>query len=166
MVCLCIDYYFHSSSYSSLSLFLFFWLFIYIFIYTGCLRYVYSRFISENRGGNLGPLKWPARSPDLNPLAFYLWGFLKQTVYLEQSRPIEELEENIRIACNAISPETLTLVTSGELLKRFTACSEAAGRHFEQLLSLEIKFVSFRCLNINKIIFLLRIEIFKQLLFI
>lgn len=81
-----------------------------------------------------GPIKWPARSPDLSSLDFYLWGFLKQTVYRERSHTVEELQQKIRVACNLIMPETLALVTSNEFLKRLTACSEAAGKHFEQLL--------------------------------
>ena len=28
-----------------------------------------------------GPLRWPARSPDLNPLDFFLWAHCKEIVY-------------------------------------------------------------------------------------
>ncbi|GFU58731.1 hypothetical protein TNCV_932721 [Trichonephila clavipes] len=31
--------------------------------------------------GRGGPIAWPARSPDLSPLDFFLWGFLKGLVY-------------------------------------------------------------------------------------
>lgn len=31
--------------------------------------------------GRRGPLEWAARSPDLTPLDFYLWGYVKQKVY-------------------------------------------------------------------------------------
>lgn len=31
--------------------------------------------------GHGGPILWPARSPDLNPLGFYPWGHLKTLVY-------------------------------------------------------------------------------------
>ncbi|KAJ4436304.1 hypothetical protein ANN_18935 [Periplaneta americana] len=31
--------------------------------------------------GRSGPIAWPPRSPDLNPLDFYLWGHLKSLVY-------------------------------------------------------------------------------------
>lgn len=30
--------------------------------------------------GRLGPMEWPARSPDLTPLDFYLWGFVKDSL--------------------------------------------------------------------------------------
>jgi hypothetical protein len=30
--------------------------------------------------GRRGPIKWPARSPDLTPLDYFLWGYLKSKV--------------------------------------------------------------------------------------
>ena len=39
--------------------------------------------------GRQGTTQWPARSPDLNPLNFYLWGPLKAIVY---STPIHNVE--------------------------------------------------------------------------
>lgn len=40
--------------------------------------------------GRGGPVPWPARSPDLNPLDFFLWGHLKSLVY---STPVDNIEE-------------------------------------------------------------------------
>ncbi|XP_058805571.1 kinesin-related protein 4-like [Phymastichus coffea] len=31
--------------------------------------------------GNNGPVRWPARSPDLNPLDYFYWGTSKEAVY-------------------------------------------------------------------------------------
>ncbi|KAJ4436560.1 hypothetical protein ANN_16592 [Periplaneta americana] len=39
--------------------------------------------------GRGGPIAWPPRSPDLNPLDLYLWGHLKSLVY---SSPVPDLE--------------------------------------------------------------------------
>jgi hypothetical protein len=50
---------------------------------------------------------WPARSPDLSPCDFYLWGNLKQKVYKTNPHTIEEPKENIRNAVSAISPGEL-----------------------------------------------------------
>jgi hypothetical protein len=39
---------------------------------------------------------WPARSPDLNPCDFYLWGTLKDAIYVNNSHSLGELKEYIR----------------------------------------------------------------------
>ena len=31
-----------------------------------------------------GPIPWPPRSPDLSPLDFFLWGYIKNIVYAEK----------------------------------------------------------------------------------
>ena len=31
--------------------------------------------------GRGGPIEWPPRSPDLNPLDFFLWGYIKALVH-------------------------------------------------------------------------------------
>jgi hypothetical protein len=43
--------------------------------------------------GRGGPHHWPARSPDLNPLDFFLWGHLKSLIY---RRPINS-EADLRV---------------------------------------------------------------------
>ncbi|KAJ8943757.1 hypothetical protein NQ318_011969 [Aromia moschata] len=37
--------------------------------------------LEEKWIGRYGPICWPARSPDLSPLDFFLWGFSKEIVY-------------------------------------------------------------------------------------
>ncbi|KZC13177.1 hypothetical protein WN55_05909 [Dufourea novaeangliae] len=54
--------------------------------------------------GCAGNHKWPARSPDLTPLNFYLWGKLKQQVYNKIPTTKEDMKEAIRRACAAINP--------------------------------------------------------------
>jgi hypothetical protein len=36
--------------------------------------------------GQSGAAAWPARSPDLSPLAYFLWGNMKSLVYAMKSR--------------------------------------------------------------------------------
>jgi hypothetical protein len=50
---------------------------------------------------------WPPRSPDLNPCDFYLWGTLKEKVYVNNQHSLEELQENVRHEISAI-PVTAT----------------------------------------------------------
>src|SRR5215469_2188886 len=55
--------------------------------------------------GRAGPLAWPPRSPDLNPLDFYLWGHIKTTVYRTKPTTINELRQRIINAVRAIPVE-------------------------------------------------------------
>ncbi|CAH8519229.1 unnamed protein product, partial [Dicrocoelium dendriticum] len=55
-----------------------------------------SQFLDDTFGhrwiGRGGPLEWPARSPDMNPLDFFLWGYLKRRVYKVKPTCVEELK--------------------------------------------------------------------------
>ena len=46
--------------------------------------------------GRRGPHEWPARSPDLTPCDFFLWGWAKEEVYKTKPRSLEELEQRIK----------------------------------------------------------------------
>ena len=39
---------------------------------------------------------WPARSSDMTPCDFYLWGRLKNALYKTNPRTLEELKHNTR----------------------------------------------------------------------
>ena len=45
-----------------------------------------------------GDLPWPARSPDVAPCDFFLWGYLKSIVYNDRPRTLAHLKTNIRKA--------------------------------------------------------------------
>lgn len=42
-----------------------------------------------------GDIPWPPRSPDLSPLDFYMWGYMKGKVYKNNPRDLNELKDNI-----------------------------------------------------------------------
>lgn len=44
--------------------------------------------------GRGDPVPWPARSPDCNPLDFYLWGHVKSLVYTDSIPDIDTLLES------------------------------------------------------------------------
>jgi hypothetical protein len=50
---------------------------------------------------------WPARSPDLNPFDFYLWGNLKDKIYSNDPHILDELKQSIY--------ETITSIKVSEL---------------------------------------------------
>ena len=49
--------------------------------------------------------KWPSRSPDLNPLDFFLWGYMKDRVYAEPVLDLEDLKTRIKAALQDITPQ-------------------------------------------------------------
>ena len=67
------------------------------------------RLLEENFPGKVisrrGDIHWPARSPDLTPLDFWLWGTIKHRVYSRTIRSITHLEQCIREEIGAISNE-------------------------------------------------------------
>lgn len=71
--------------------------------------------------GRGGPIAWPARSPDLSPLDYWLWSYLKEHVYGKQLRNVAELRNAIEQEIGAISPimihnATLNVVKRAQLL--------------------------------------------------
>lgn len=78
-------------------------------------------------------LDWPARSPDLNPLDFYLWGYLQHRVHRNEHAAIEGLKRSVIEESEEILEETLERVKAN-LVKRLRKCSEENGQLFEHLL--------------------------------
>lgn len=93
------------------------------------------QFLSENfRGhwiGRRGSIEWPARSPDLSSLDFFLWGHLKSTVYKTQPASLQVLQERITVECQRITADMLQNVRE-EIENRFYYCMDVNGGHFEQ----------------------------------
>lgn len=85
--------------------------------------------------GRGGFLNWPARSPDLNPLDYFFWGFMKSIIY-DQNPPnnSEELEAKYQQALAKLTPEMIRKSTHEQFVRRLEACIEANGGHFEHLL--------------------------------
>lgn len=80
--------------------------------------------------GRGGLFEWPPRSPDLNPLDFFLWGLLKRIVYNSKPRTINQLKAAIVEHFRSISEDTLYKVSS-DCLKRMLLCKQNNGGHFQ-----------------------------------
>ena len=80
-----------------------------------------------------GDLEWPARSPDLTPCDFFLWGFLKSRVYVNRPRTLQDLKTNIQEEIANITPAMLARVTTNAR-NRFVQCMENGGRHLTDLI--------------------------------
>lgn len=83
--------------------------------------------------GRLGPILWPPRSPDLNPLDFFYWGCLKDKVYAKPIRSEEELRQRVFDAARTITDISLRKL-SRNFIRRCNLCIRVGGRQFEHLL--------------------------------
>ncbi|EZA51609.1 hypothetical protein X777_08792 [Ooceraea biroi] len=83
--------------------------------------------------GRDGPIAWPARSPDLNVLDYFVWGYIKNLVEHWRDGTEHEVREAIIAAFNTITPDMAQRATRN-IVRRAELCIEQRGRHFEQLL--------------------------------
>ncbi|GBM70342.1 hypothetical protein AVEN_200348-1 [Araneus ventricosus] len=70
------------------------------------------------------------RSPDITPLDFYLWGYVKQHVYGEGINDINHLKQRITDFIHSGAPDVLTRVWE-ELDYRLDVCRATNGAHIE-----------------------------------
>lgn len=83
--------------------------------------------------GRSGVIEWPPRSPDLTPLDFFLWGYLKGKVFKSQPANLDDLKQRICQEIRRITPEMVQNVQQ-EFVDRLGYCQLTNGRHFEHLL--------------------------------
>lgn len=77
-------------------------------------------------------MAWPPRSPDITPLDFYFWGFIKSLVYITPPETLDVLKARITAAAHAIHPATLQKVRE-EWLSRLQHVIDVDGCHIENL---------------------------------
>lgn len=80
-----------------------------------------------------GDIVWPPRSPDLTPMDFFLWGYLKAKVYDSNPTNISELKENIVREVNAI-PQSLLQRVARNCVERFRECVRRDGKHLDGII--------------------------------
>lgn len=82
-----------------------------------------------------GPVPWPPRSPDLNPLDFFLWGHLKSIVYSSPVVSLQNLRQCIENGIENIRqmPGVFERVRQS-MRRRVDACVLNRGGNFEQFL--------------------------------
>lgn len=85
--------------------------------------------------GRGGPQTWPPRSPDLTPLDFCVWGWMKSIVYEKKVNTREELLDRIADAATRIKNNRAPLRRATRTIrKRAAKCIEVQGQIFENLL--------------------------------
>lgn len=80
--------------------------------------------------GKGGPINWPARSPDLTPPDFFLWGYLRERVYRRNPLTVAQLQLAIREETMNIELETCCRVLEN-VTKRMEKVVEQDGGHVE-----------------------------------
>ncbi|KYM95667.1 hypothetical protein ALC62_13685 [Cyphomyrmex costatus] len=83
--------------------------------------------------GRGGPIVWPARSPDLNVLDYFVWGYIKAAVEHIRDGTRNEVRDEIIAAFRTITPDMAHRATR-QIARRVELCLQVQGRHFEQLL--------------------------------
>lgn len=82
--------------------------------------------------GRRGAIEWPPRSPDLTPLDFFLWGYLKSKVYFDRPNNLDGLRRRIRAEVENITPEVLERSVQS-VYTRIGQCQMVDGKQFENL---------------------------------
>ncbi|PNF20647.1 hypothetical protein B7P43_G03034 [Cryptotermes secundus] len=81
--------------------------------------------------GRAAPIAWPPRSPDLTPLDFFLWGFVKDRVFVPPlPANVVELRTRITASVEEVTPEMLRSVWQ-ETDYRWDVCRITKGSDTE-----------------------------------
>lgn len=101
-----------------------------------------TQLFGDNWIGRYGPHDWPARSPDLTPLDFFLWGYVKDRVFDRTCQTAAEMRQKIIDVFDELKQrserEGILELVHQETLTRARVCLRVGGRQFEpQLVSVE-----------------------------
>jgi hypothetical protein len=78
-------------------------------------------------------MKWPPRSPDLTPSDLFLWGYIKDSLYLPPLPcDVQELKQSIQEAATMVTEDMLGRVWK-EFDYRADICRVTCGPHIESL---------------------------------
>lgn len=75
-------------------------------------------------------MPWPPRSPDLTPMDFFLWGYIKSLVYTSEIADLEELKHRIRKAFDQVTVEMQCKAIQA-YRNRLQRCLDNEGGHIE-----------------------------------
>ena len=78
-------------------------------------------------------INWPPRSPDLTSPDFFLWGYLKEKVFVNKPQTINDLKRNIEDQIRAISLKMLSNVMQS-VLDRAIQCETKNGGHLKDII--------------------------------
>ena len=76
-------------------------------------------------------MPWPARSPDITPMDYFVWGFIKSKVYTRNYQNLEDLKTAITSAFQLITDEMISN-TLKNLERRLKLLIQNGGQHIEK----------------------------------
>jgi len=95
------------------------------------IRYQFAKF--DNRViSRFGNVNWPARSCDLTPLDFFLWGAVKDRCYADNPKTIQALKHNIATVIGEIGGEIIEKVLEN-WTRRMAYCKASRGGHMNDI---------------------------------
>ena len=80
--------------------------------------------------GRRGPLEWPARSRDLTPCDFFLWGLAKEEIYRRRPQTLPDLENKIRNVLTSV-PHEFFLKSVDGIPQWLRTLKKRKGAHIE-----------------------------------
>ena len=83
--------------------------------------------------GKYGPIEWPPRSPDMNVMDFFVWGYIKEYVFSRSPATLEEIKRLIT-SCVLQIPRDMCKRACHSIKKRARLCIEQNGAIFEPFL--------------------------------
>jgi hypothetical protein len=95
--------------------------------------------------GSGGPVSWPTRSPDLNPLDFFLWGHLKEIVDRDPT-DMGDLTAGFHAAVATIDADMLRRVKVS-IPRRAVACRRALCASQALFILTRVNCAHFFCIN-------------------
>ena len=90
--------------------------------------------------------EWPPRSPDLTPLDFFVWGYLKSKVFLTQPANLADLHQRIRMKAAQI-PQDMIIRAMRDMRRRAEICIRNNGGHIEGRSGLRTDYAHLICLE-------------------
>jgi len=81
--------------------------------------------------GRGGAQIWPPRSPDLNPLDYYVWGYMKTMVYAQKVNTREELLQQILSVARSVNNAAVLRKVTSSLATRVRKRNRSRWRALE-----------------------------------
>ena len=76
---------------------------------------------------------WASHSPDLNPLDFFLWGYIKDQIVGAQFQTTQDLKDRVALLLQAVTPEQCKNATD-HFMMRAKKCFDRDGGHVEHVM--------------------------------